>query len=27
VCPFVLSYLERHPEYAELVETHPPRWD
>jgi predicted GNAT family acetyltransferase len=27
VCPFVLSYLERHPEYADLVEPDPPRWD
>ena len=27
VCPFVLSYLERHPEYADLVESNPPRWE
>jgi predicted GNAT family acetyltransferase len=27
VCPFVLSYLERHPEYADLVEPDPPRWE
>jgi predicted GNAT family acetyltransferase len=27
VCPFVLSYLERHPEYADLVEPNPPRWE
>jgi len=27
VCPFVLSYLGRHPEYADLVESNPPRWE
>jgi uncharacterized protein len=27
VCPFVLSYLERNPEYADLVEPDPPRWE
>ena len=27
VCPFVLSYLKRHPEYADLVDPDPPRWE
>lgn len=27
VCPFVAAYVRRHPEYADLVETRPPRWE
>ena len=27
VCPFVAAYVRRHPEYADLVEKRPPRWE
>ena len=27
VCPFVAAYVRRHPEYADLVERRPPRWE
>ena len=27
VCPFVAAYIRRHPEYADLVEPQPPRWE
>ena len=27
VCPFVAASVRRHPEYADLVEKRPPRWE
>lgn len=27
VCPFVAAYVRRHPEYTDLVEDRPPRWE
>ena len=27
VCPFVVAYIRRHPEYGDLVEQNPPTWE